>query len=172
MGRQMICGRRWLPWPAPRDDRKVEAPPAVQQLSVKRQAFAEWGGGSKGTVTTDGGGLLKMPYSLGSQLAGTPGTDPEELLAAIHAASFCMALVAEFSAREIKPRSVHTTATVTLDKHTQELKPTSLQLDVTAWIPGVDQLNFERAAESAKDFWQKSLPFKGEVSISLSLNAW
>ncbi len=140
-----------------------------------RQAFAEWGGGfkgGKGTVTTDGGSLLKMPDSLTSQLAGTPGTDPEELLAAVHAASFCRVLVAELSAMEIEPRSVHTTAAVTLEKQTQGFAPTQLDLDVSAWIPGVDRLDFERAVDNAKDFWQRSLPFKGKLTINVKLSAW
>ncbi len=168
-------GLHWLPWPKPRNVRKEEVRPKAQPLTTKRQAFAEWDGdfkGGKGTVTSDGGGVLKMPYSLATQLAGTPGTDPVELLAAVHAASFCRALVAELSGRGISPRSVHTTATVTLEKQTQGLAPTQLHLDVIAWIPGVERLNFERAADNAKDFWQKSLPFKGRLTIDISLNAW
>ncbi len=175
MDKGATWAQRWLPWPSPRNDLKAEVRPEAPQRPVIRQAFAEWGGGfkgGKGTVTTDGGGLLKMPSSLASQLAGTPGTDPEELLAAVHAASFCMALVAELSAMEIEPRSIHTTATVTLEKQTQGLDPTQLHLDVTAWIPGVDRLDFERAADNAKSFWQRSLPFKGKLTISVDLKAW
>jgi lipoyl-dependent peroxiredoxin len=141
---------------------------------MQRQAFAEWSGGStdgRGTVTTDGGGFLKMPYSLGSQLAGATGTDPAELLAAVHAASFCMALVTELGVNAINPRSIHATATVTLSKQTEGWDPTLLHLDVIAWIPGVDHLNFERAADNAKVLLQRSLSFKGILTVSLNLNA-
>ena len=175
MDKRVTWVQRWLPWPSPRDNTKVEEQPETGPKPVIRQAFAEWGGGfkgGKGTVTTDGGGQLKMPDALSSQLAGTSGTNPEELLAAVHAASFCMALVAELSAMGIEPRSVHTTATVTLEKQVQSLNPTRLQLDVSAWIPGVDRLNFERAADNAKNFWQKSLPFSGKLTIGLNLSAW
>ncbi len=142
---------------------------------MTRQAFAQWGGGlkgGKGTVTTDGGALLKIPYSLASQLGGTPGTSPGELLAAAHAASFCMALTAEMGALEIEPHSIHTTATVTLEKQAQGLAATQLHLDVSARIPGVDRLDFERAADNAKNNWQSSLPFKGKATVSVSLNSW
>ena len=175
MGQRGMWGGRWLPWLAPRDDHRVETPPRPRPQLVKRQAFAEWGGGfkgGKGTVTTDGGGLLKMPSSLTTQLAGTQGTDPEELLAAVHAASFCMALVAELSAMQIESRSIHTTAIVTLERQVQGLVPTELELEVSAWIPGVDPLNFERATDNAESFWRRSLPFKGKVAIRTNLTAW
>jgi len=171
--------QRWFPWLSPRNDLKVKARPAAQPEAqsqpVIRQAFAEWGGGfpgGKGTVTTEGGGSLKMPSSLATPLAGTPGTDPEELLAAVHAASFCMALVAELSAMEIEPRSIHTTATVTLKKQAQGLDPVQLHLDVSAWIPGADRFVFERAVDNAKNFWQRRLPYKGKLTTRVILNAW
>ncbi len=175
MDKGVTWSQRWLPWQSPRNDLKVEVQPEAQQQPVIRQAFAEWGGGfrgGKGTVTTDGGGRLKMPCALASQLAGTPGTNPEELLAAVHAASFCMALVAELSKMGIEPRSIHSTATVTLEKQAQGLDPTQLCLDVKAWIPGVERLSFEGATDNAKNFWQRSLPFKGKLTISVNLSAW
>ena len=165
----------WAPWPSPRNDLQGEVLPGAQQPRMTRQAFAEWSGGlngGKGTVTTEGGGSLKMPSSLGSQLAGTAGTDPEELLAAVHAASFCMALVAELGSRKIEARSIHTTATVTLERQTQGLNATQLHLEVSAWIPGVERLHFERAVDDARNLWQRSLPFKGRLTIGVNLSAW
>ncbi len=175
MDKRVTWAQRWLPWQSPRNDLKVEVPPQARQQLVIRQAFAEWGGGingGRGTVTTDGGGVLKMPHALANQLAGTPGADSEELLAAVHAASLCMALVAELSAMQIEPRSVHATATVTVDKQAQGVDRTQLQLDVSAWIPGVERLNFDRAADNAKDLWQRSLPFKGKLTVNVNLSAW
>jgi osmotically inducible protein OsmC len=175
MDKPGVWARRWLPSPPPRNDLKVEVQLEDHQPPLIRQAFAEWGGafnGGKGTVTTNGGGLLKLRCSLASQLAGTPGADPGEVLAAVHAASFCMALVTELSAIGIEPRSVHTTATVKVEKQVQGLDTTQLDLEVNAWIPGVDRLNFARAADNAKDFWQRSLPFKGKLTLSVNLHAW
>ena len=38
--------------------------------------------------------------------------------------------------------------------------------------PGVDRLDFERAAENTKKDWLTSLPFKGRLTVSVNLSAW
>jgi len=142
---------------------------------VKRQAFARWGGSlnsGTGAVTTDGGALLKTPFSLARQLRESPGTSPEELVAATHAVSFSMALARELGTLEIEPHGIHTTATVTFERRAQGLTATQLHLDVSARIPGVDPLDFERAVDNARNGWQTSSPFGGRFTVSLSLNAW
>ena len=142
---------------------------------MKRQASAQWGGSlreGKGTITTDSGVLLKTPYSFVSRLGDAPGTSAEELLAAAHAACFSMGLAAELGASGIEPHSIHTTATVTLEKQPRGVAATQLHLDVSARIPGVDRLDFERAAENTKKDWLTSLPFKGRLTVSVNLSAW
>ncbi len=83
-----------------------------------------------------------------------------------------MALAAELSALEIEPPNIYTTATVTLEKRAQSLATTQLRLYVNARIPGIDRLDFERAADSAKKDWLSLLPFQGQLTISVNLSAW
>src|SRR5215470_4930394 len=83
-----------------------------------RNAEAVWEGDLKG-----GKGNMKLPsgafngaYSFATRFENSPGTNPEELLAASHAACFSMAFSNELSKAGFVPKSVHTVAAVTLDK--------------------------------------------------------
>ncbi len=58
---------------------------------VKRISDAEWRGDLGGTVSL-GSGAFNGPYSYKSRFEDGSGTNPEELLAAAHAACFSMAL--------------------------------------------------------------------------------
>ena len=60
------------------------------------QASAVWEGklkDGKGTFKADSG-AFSGPYSFATRFEGKPGTNPEELIAAAHAACFSMALSA------------------------------------------------------------------------------
>ena len=62
---------------------------------MKRRASAVWKGGlqeGKGTVSTDSGVLSSTPYNFRMRFENEKGTNPEELIAAAHAACFSMAL--------------------------------------------------------------------------------
>ena len=65
---------------------------------MQRKAFATWNGGLKdgsGKITTDSKVLSDTAYSFGTRFENAKGTNPEELVAAAHAACFSMALSAE-----------------------------------------------------------------------------
>src|ERR1039457_4338859 len=65
---------------------------------MQRKASAVWKGGlkdGKGTVSSTSGVLSNTPYSFTTRFENTPGTNPEELIAAAHAACFSMALSAQ-----------------------------------------------------------------------------
>jgi len=65
---------------------------------MQRKASAVWKGGlkdGKGTVSATSGVLSNTPYSFATRFENTPGTNPEELIAAAHAACFSMALSAQ-----------------------------------------------------------------------------
>jgi len=64
---------------------------------MKRKASAEWQGSLKdgnGSVSTESGVLAKAQYSFGTRFESGTGTNPEELVAAAHAACFSMQLSA------------------------------------------------------------------------------
>ena len=86
---------------------------------MQRKASAEWKGGlkdGKGTVSSASGILSNTPYSFTTRFENAPGTNPEELIAAAHAACFSMALSAQLGEAKLKPESIATTATLTMEK--------------------------------------------------------
>jgi organic hydroperoxide reductase OsmC/OhrA len=63
---------------------------------MKRFGSATWNGGlreGKGSVSTESGALETYPYTFFSRYHEKPGTNPEELLGAAHAACFTMSVV-------------------------------------------------------------------------------
>jgi osmotically inducible protein OsmC len=120
---------------------------------MKRTASAVWQGNlkqGKGTVSSESGVLSQTPYSFTTRFEGTPGTNPEELIAAAHAGCFSMALSAELGKAGITPESINTTASVTLEQTPSGWAVTSVHLDVKARIPGGDKSKFDTAANAAK----------------------
>ena len=83
---------------------------------MDRSGNAKWEGDlkqGKGTFRL-GSGALAGAYSFATRFGDTPGTNPEELIAAAHAACFSMALAAAISKAGFVPTSVETTANVRL----------------------------------------------------------
>ena len=120
---------------------------------MKRSASAAWQGGlkdGKGTVSTESGVLTQTPYSFSTRFEGQRGTNPEELIAAAHAACFSMALSAELGNVGMTTETIRTAATLTMDKLESGWTVTRIHLDVTVKIPGADRGKFESAANAAK----------------------
>ena len=120
---------------------------------MKRKASAVWKGGlkdGKGTVSTESGVLSNAQYSFGTRFESGTGTNPEELIAAAHAGCFSMALSAELGKVNLKPESISTTATITLDMLPTGPTITSSHLETTVKIPGADKAVFEKATSDAK----------------------
>jgi osmotically inducible protein OsmC len=86
---------------------------------MKRTASAQWNGDlktGKGTVSTASGVLSRTQYSFSTRFESGAGTNPEELVAAAHAACFTMALSAQLGEAKLVPESLETQATLTFDK--------------------------------------------------------
>lgn len=120
---------------------------------MKRNASAVWNGSlkdGKGTISTASGVLSAAQYSFGTRFENGVGTNPEELIAAAHAACFSMAFSAQLGNAGITPQSIETTATVTLDKKESGWTVTESHLDVKAKAPGANREAVEKAANEAK----------------------
>jgi OsmC subfamily peroxiredoxin len=86
---------------------------------MKRSASAVWKGGLKdgrGTVSTDSGVLSNTPYTFKMRFENEKGTNPEELVAAAHAACFSMALSLFLGEAGMTAERIQTKATVSLDQ--------------------------------------------------------
>src|SRR6478736_6368527 len=119
---------------------------------MERKASAVWKGGlkgGKGSVSSSSGVLSNTAYSFTTRFENTPGTNPEELIAAAHAACFSMALSAQLGNANLTPESISTAATLTLEKLDSGWTITAVHLDVTARVPNADRAAFDKAANDA-----------------------
>ena len=139
---------------------------------MERKASAVWNGGlkdGKGTISSTSGVLSNTPYSFTTRFEGTPGTNPEELIAGAHAACFSMALSAQLGGANLKPESIQTSATLTMEKLDAGWTITKVHLDVTAKVPGASPEAFNKAAQDAKAGCPVSKVLKADISMSAKL---
>ena len=139
---------------------------------MQRKASAVWKGGlkdGKGTVSATSGVLSNTPYSFRTRFEDTLGTNPEELIAAAHAACFSMALSAQLGSANLTPESIDTTANLTLEKLDSGWTITAVQLDVTARVPKADAAAFQKAAQDAKSGCPVSKVLKANITMNAKL---
>jgi lipoyl-dependent peroxiredoxin len=114
-------------------------------MKITRTGSAAWQGGlkdGKGTISTESGALKSYPYGFASRFEGQRGSNPEELIAAAHAACFTMAL---------------------------SLILGEAKLALKARIPGADQATFEKLAAKAKAGCPVSKLLKAEITLEATL---
>lgn len=117
-----------------------------------RHASAQWNGSLRegsGHVKTETG-ALDSPYGFRSRFEGGGETNPEELIAAAHAACFTMALSAALTIAGHPPKSIETTAAVHLNKLDSGWAIDRIELETTGDVPGIDAAAFDAAAAGAK----------------------
>jgi len=137
-----------------------------------RRATASWSGdltSGSGTVTAYSSGLFSdLPVSWASRTEEVDGrTSPEELLAAAHAACYCMAFSNGLAKAGHPPEHLHVAAEVAFEKVGDGWSVTSSTLQVIGQVPGIDKADFERLAEEAKDGCPISRALKGNVELSV-----
>jgi len=135
---------------------------------MKRSASAVWEGSlkeGKGKFGVASGALKDVPYSFKTRFEGTPGANPEELIAAAHASCFSMAVGAQLGERGITPESVETTCDITFENLT--LTKSVLTTKVTA--RGADKAKIEEAATAAKAGCPISKVLKLEIALDLKI---
>ncbi len=121
-----------------------------------RSAQAEWHGALRdgdGTVSTESG-AVESAYSFDSRFgSGADGatTNPEELLAAAHAACFTMAVSNELASAGHPPERAHTTARVTVEQVDGGFVIPTIELELEASVPGMEDDEFQRIATHAKE---------------------
>src|ERR1700694_5342587 len=86
-----------------------------EEAAMPAKGSAEWKGDvPTGTGTFTAGDTISGGYTYKSRFEDGPGSNPEQLIAAAHAACFSMALSNLLAQAGHPPDSVHTDATVTL----------------------------------------------------------
>jgi osmotically inducible protein OsmC len=131
-------------------------------------ATAVWEGGLKGRgrFRADSG-AFEGDYSFPTRFEGAKGTNPEELIAAAHAACMSMALSLGLEKGGTPASRVSTKAFCTIDKVGEGFKITRMRLEVVGKVPGMDQSAFAKAAEAAKKGCPVSGALDGNVKIEM-----
>jgi lipoyl-dependent peroxiredoxin len=114
-----------------------------------------------------GSGAFEGDYSFATRFEGSRGTNPEELMAAAHAACLSMAISAGLEKNRTPATRISTKASCTVEKAGQGFKITKMRLEVRGKVPGVDQAGFTKAAEDAKKGCPVSGALQGNVQIEL-----
>ena len=114
-----------------------------------------------------GSGAFEGDYSFATRFENARGTNPEELIAAAHAACLSMALSAELEKNRTPATRIRTNAACTVEKVGDGFKITRMRLEVTGKVPGVDQAAFSKAAEAAKNGCPVSTALRGNVQFDL-----
>ena len=139
---------------------------------MQRKASAVWKGGlkdGKGTVSSTSGVLSNTPYAFTTRFENTPGTNPEELIAAAHAACFSMALSAQLGGAKLTPESINTSATLTMENIEGGWTITAVHLDVVAKVPGASAEAFSTAAQNAKAGCPVSKVLNAKITMDAKL---
>ena len=134
-----------------------------------RNGSAQWNGSlneGSGKLTV-GDDVWTGNYSFASRFEDGEGTNPEELIAAAHAACLSMALSAGLEAANTPPKRISTTAACTIEKVGDGFRITGMRLEVRGEVPGLDAAGFKAAAEKAKDGCPVSQALKGNVPMEL-----
>ena len=140
--------------------------------STVRRAEATWegdlasGGGVVSAVTS--GVFTDLPVTWASRAEEPEGrTSPEELVAAAHAACYCMALSNGLGKADTPPTRLEVSASVTFEVTDAGACVASSELVVIGNVPGITASAFEEAAEAAKDGCPISKALAGNVDLSV-----
>lgn len=139
---------------------------------MKRTATAVWSGGlkdGKGRISTQSGVLSDTSYGFTTRFEDEPGTNPEELIAAAHAACFSMALSAQLGEAGMRAESIRTRAAVSLEKVGAGFAITAVHLDLLAKVPGAEASAFQAAANRAKEGCPVSKVLDARITLDAKL---
>jgi osmotically inducible protein OsmC len=137
-------------------------------MAAISRADAKWTGdltSGSGHVKVASGALEEFPVSWASRAESQHGkTSPEELLAAAHAACFSMAFSGGLSKAGHKVEELNTSAEVEFVPGTGI---TNIKLTVRGRIGGIEDAEFQKEAQAAKDGCPVSKALHGNVKMTL-----
>jgi osmotically inducible protein OsmC len=139
---------------------------------MKRTGSAVWKGGLKdgnGTLSTESGVLKDQAYSFAKRFGDEAGTNPEELIAAAHAACFSMQLSGVLGQSGLTADEITTSAAITGEMDGGGFTIKTSHLTVTARVPGADEAAFLKAAETAKSICPVSKVLNAAITMDAKL---
>ncbi|MEQ1821857.1 MAG: OsmC family protein [Fimbriimonadaceae bacterium] len=139
---------------------------------MKRSASAVWSGDLKsgnGQFSAISGAFDSLPYSFAKRFENEAGTNPEELIAAAHAACYSMALSAFLGNNGFLANTINTTAEVTLEPVDGAQTITRSHLTVVASVDNIEEARFKEIAAEAKEKCPVSRALNLEITLEASL---
>jgi osmotically inducible protein OsmC len=136
-------------------------------MSISK-ASARWDGtigAGKGVMKPENSG--EIAFSRATRFMGEKGSNPEEVIGAALAGCFSMALSAGLERAGSPPKSIRTTADVSLEKDGEGFSIKSIALKTEAEVPGIDPAKFQEVAEATKKGCPVSKALAGVGSITL-----
>lgn len=139
--------------------------------NAERRANVVWRGNlARGSGSVDfasSEAVAGLPVTWASRTERPDGkTSPEELIAAAHASCYAMALSAALAEMGNEPEELQISATCTFDA--DQLKVTTVVLDVRGRVPGLDAEGFQSAAEQGEQGCPVSNALRGNVDIQVN----
>ena len=137
-------------------------------------AHAKWTGtlsDGQGEIGS-GTGAVEGKYTAASRFGDGEGTNPEELIAAAHAACFSMALSLVLGEAGHEPESIETNAKVSLKKVDDGYEVHRIDLSTVGTVPGISEEDFREHAEAAKQGCpiSKALASVPEINLEAKLS--
>lgn len=140
-------------------------------MAITKTGSARWQGGikdGKGEVSTESGALSGLAYGFNTRFEGAPGTNPEELIGAAHAACFSMALSGQLEKAGVKDARIESSSAVTLEKQGDGFAITRVHLTTRVSGQG-DEAAIRQAAEAAKSGCPVSKVLNAELTMDLTV---
>lgn len=139
--------------------------------TADRRANVVWRGNLfEGSGTVDlasSEAARELPITWASRAERPDGrTSPEELIAAAHAGCYAMALSGALAEAGNEPEELDISAVCSFDA--EQLKVTTVVLDVRGRVPGLDAEGFQSIAEQAEQGCPVSNALRGNVEIRVN----
>ena len=135
--------------------------------TAERRADVVWEGdlpNGSGRFTVGSGAIDEQAVTWASRTERSDGkTSPEELIAAAHGSCFAMALSNVLAQGGTPPERLEITAVCTFD--VDNVKVSSVDLDVRGDVPGIDAEDFQGAVEQAEQGCPVSNALRGNVKM-------
>lgn len=134
--------------------------------AIERTATGVWRGdlrGGNGLIDATSGVLQQTPFSFATRFENARGTNPEELIAAAHAACFSMAFANYLSEKGHVPEEITTRATISLENGSIN----KMHLAAQGRVAGLDEAAFKQLAEEAEKKCPVSNLLRPGLSITL-----
>ena len=148
---------------------------------MKRIGMARWSGdlkSGKGTLAVQSalhGGPLNniplnnIPYSYTTRFEKGAGTNPEELIAAAHAACFTMAVSAFLGRAGFTPDKLATKATLTMEQIEGNWTISAIHLELNGRVPEIGPEKFQEIAAEAKEKCPVSRVLNAKITLEAKL---